>query len=95
MWVFVLDTFEMRPKRAKQQGFWKTMLLTGTLIHPLFLLGLWYLDAAHPGLIATVWNLMFVAFLIGLLEMVILGETVDRFIGSDATQDGTGPPASQ
>jgi hypothetical protein len=94
MAVFVLDTFEMRPNRAKQRRFWKVMLLTGVLVHPLLLFCLWRLDAVYPGLVRRWGPLFIVAILASILEMVILGETVDRLMGTEAQQDGTGPPAS-
>lgn len=92
MAVFVLDPFDARPQRAKQRGFWRAMLLSGVIVHPALLFGLWYLDSAHPNLVEGWVTLFTVAFVIAVVELVVLGEIVDRLRPSE--ERGDTPPAN-
>ena len=91
MLVFVLDPFEARPKRARQQGFWTIMLLSGVIVHPTLLFGLWYIDSAYPNLVEGWVALFTVAFVIAVIELVVLGEIVDRLRPSEPEEEGVPP----
>jgi hypothetical protein len=79
MFAFVLDPFEMHPQNVKQRWYWRIMLRSGALVHPLLLAGLWYLDATHPTFVEGTGTIFLVAFVIAIVEIVVLGNIVDRF----------------
>jgi hypothetical protein len=81
--VFVIGPFEVRKQRVNQPSFWKAMLRAGAVIHPIFLATVWYLDATHPAFVAGVGTLFFVAFLVSIVEAVVLETTVDHFRPED------------
>ncbi len=76
--AFVLNPFELQPQNVKQRWFWNAMLRSGAIVHPLFLAGLWFLDAMHPAFVEGTGTLFFVAIMVGALESVILSSIVDR-----------------
>ena len=78
MGAFVLNPFELQPQNVKQRWFWNAMLRSGAIVHPLFLAGLWYLDATHPTFVEGTGTLFLVAIMVGALESVILSSIVDR-----------------
>jgi hypothetical protein len=77
--VFVLNPFEMQKQDAKQRWFWQIMLRAGAVVHPLCLIGLWFLDATYPAFVTGTGTIFFMALVVAGGEMVILGETVERF----------------
>jgi hypothetical protein len=77
MGAFVLDPFELQPQNVKQRWFWKAMLRSGAIVHPLFLGGLWLLDSTYPTFVTGTGTLFFVAIIVGALESVILRSIVD------------------
>jgi hypothetical protein len=79
MIAFVIVPFETRQKDAKQRWFWKIMLWGGAVVHPPLMAGLWYVDATYPSFVTGTGTLIFVAFGIGVVEALVLGETADRF----------------
>ena len=93
MLVFVLDPFEVRPKRARQRGFWKPMLLSGMVVHPVLLSGLWYLDSRYHTLVEGTLTLFSVTCLFFAIELVVLGEIVDVLRPSETYEEGAPPMA--
>ncbi len=69
MGAFVLvNPFELQPQNVKQRWFWNAMLRSGAIVHPLFLAGLWYLDATHPTFVEGIGTLFLVAIMVGAPE---------------------------
>ena len=77
--VFVFYPFEMQVQSVKQWSFWKWMLRIGAVAHPLFLAGLWYVDVTYPVFVTGTGTVFFTAFVIGVIEAVVVGEMVDHF----------------
>jgi hypothetical protein len=77
--AFVLQPFEFRQKEVKQRWYWKIILCFGALIHPAFLVGLWFLDASHPTFVTGTATVIFMGFAIGTVEMIILDQIVDYY----------------
>jgi hypothetical protein len=90
MGTFVIVPFETRQEDVKQAWYWRIMLRTGALIHLPVLAGLWYVDATHPSFVTGTGTLIFVAFVIAVIEMVMVGEIVDRFRPTGESKPG--PP---
>jgi hypothetical protein len=61
----------------------KAIVVTVCVIHPLFLAVLWYLDESYPFLITGAGSVFVTAFIVGTIEMVVVGETTD-YIRRDA-----------
>jgi hypothetical protein len=76
--VFVFYPFEMQAQKVRQWSFWKQMLRIGTVAHLLLLSGLWYLDVAYPLFVTGTGTVFFTAFVIGVIEVVVVGEIMDR-----------------
>ncbi len=76
--VFVFYPFEMHPQVVRKWRFWNRLLRVGLGTHLLVLLGLWYLDSTFPVFVTETGALGFVGFVVGIIEMVIVGELVDR-----------------
>jgi hypothetical protein len=76
--VFVLNPFEFRQQDVKQRWFWKIILRTGAVIHPLLLIGLWFLDSTYPVFVTGTGTIFFMAFIVAMAEIIVLGETVRR-----------------
>ncbi len=77
--VFILDPFQMQKQYVRKWWYWRVMLRAGAVVHPLFLIGLWFLDKAYPELVTSSGDLFFMVSVIFVIEMIILGETVKRF----------------
>jgi hypothetical protein len=76
--VFVVYPFEMKVKNIKRWSFWKRMLQIGASAHLLLLTGLWFLDATYPVFVTGTGTVFFTAFVAGVIEMVVVGEILDR-----------------
>ncbi len=76
--VFVFYPFEMQAHNIKQWWFWKRMLGVGVVIHTLLLAGLWLLDVNFRIFVTGTGTVFFVGFVAGVIEMIALGEMVDR-----------------
>jgi hypothetical protein len=59
--------------------FLKAIFVTVCVIHPLFLAVLWYLDKSYPFLIIGAGSVFVTAFIVGAIEMVVVGETTNYF----------------
>jgi hypothetical protein len=90
MGTFAIVPFETRQQDVKQRWYWKFMLRAGSLVHMPMLACLWYIDATYPSFVTGTGTLIFVAFVIAVIEMVVLGEIVDRFRPS--VESGGAPP---
>jgi hypothetical protein len=67
----------MQAHNIKQWWFWKRMLYIGFVVHPLLLTGLWFLDLYYRIFVTGTGTVFFVGFVVGVFEMVAVGETVD------------------
>jgi hypothetical protein len=76
--VFLFYPFTIRRQNVKQWWFWKRMLLGAAVPHPLVLTGLWYVDSKYPVLVTGTGTVFFIAFVIGVIEVIVVGEIVDR-----------------
>jgi hypothetical protein len=76
--VFVFYPFEMQAHNIKQRWFWKRMLVVGAVVHVLVLAGLWSLDANFQIFVTGTGTVFFVGFVAGVIEMIAVGEMVDR-----------------
>lgn len=76
--VFVFYPFEMHPQLVRKWQFWSCLLRVGLGTHLLALLGLWYLDSTFPLFVTGTATLGFVGLVFGIIEVVIVGEIVDR-----------------
>lgn len=81
--VFVTTPFEFRKDQVKHRWFWKIMLEAGAIVHSVFLVGLWFLDARHPTFVIGTGTIFFVAFVVSVTEIVILGQIVKRYQPAD------------
>ena len=78
--VFVYEPFRNKKLEVKRWSFWKAMLMAGMPIHPLFLVGMWYLDRTYSSFVKGGATLFLLVFLATVLESIILGHFVDRFL---------------
>jgi hypothetical protein len=76
--VFVFYPYEMHPQLVRKWQFWNRLLRVGLGIHLLVLLGLWYLDSTFPALVMGTGTLGFVGLVVGIVEMIAVGEVVDH-----------------
>jgi hypothetical protein len=76
--VFVIYPFEMKARSLKDWSFWRRMLQVGVPVSVLFLLGLWLLDTHYPVFVTGIVAIAFTSFVVGVIEMILVGETVDR-----------------
>jgi hypothetical protein len=96
MAAFVYGPFEIHNQihNFREPWFWKSLLLAGGLVHPLFLIGLWYLDRTYPVFVTGTGTLGLVGFVVGVVEMVAVGEIVDRFRPPEQEGRPSLPPQS-
>jgi hypothetical protein len=94
MCVFVLQPYDFRQKDLKKRWYWKSMLIGGALIHPLFLGGLWFLDSRFPIFVGGSGTIFLMAILLGPLEGIILASIVKRFSPSGPIQSDASPTPS-
>lgn len=82
--AFVLQPFEFRKQDIKQRWFWKILLGAGAFVHPAFLVGLWFLDSRYPTFVTGTGTIFLMGFVVGIVEMIILDQTVQRYRPDDA-----------
>jgi hypothetical protein len=78
MEVFVINPVELQGEKIRQRGYWKGMILSGMVLHPLFLGSVWFLDSKYPVLIRGTGTLFFVAIMVGALESVTINPIAAR-----------------
>jgi hypothetical protein len=84
--VFALEPFRNKKLEVKKWWFWRAMLIGGIPIHPLFLYGMWYLDRTNTSFVNGAATLFLLVLVAGVLESIILGNVVNRFLPArDAT----------
>ena len=76
--VFVVYPFEMKARNLKEWSFWKRMLQVGVPVSVLFLSGLWVLESHYPIFVGGIVAVTFTSFVLGIVEMIVVGEIVDR-----------------
>ncbi len=81
--VFVFYPFEMKSLSLRQWFFWKQLLQVGITAHLIFLTGLWFLDDNYPIFVTGTGTVFLTAFVIGVIEMVVVGEILDRVHPTD------------
>jgi hypothetical protein len=89
--VFVFYPLEIQRKNITHWSFWNRMLQVGAVPHLLFLSGLWYLDATYPTFVAGTGTVFFTAFVVGVIEMVVVGEILDRSRPSKRGEENVPP----
>ena len=67
------------------------MLQIGAVAHILFLSGLLYLDVTYPTFVTGTGTVFFTAFVVGVIEMVVVGEIVDHFRSDERESGPTSP----
>jgi hypothetical protein len=77
--VFVDGPFRNQPEKARKWWFWKAMLQSGAVIHPIFLVGMWSLDVTYPSFVIGGATLFLLVFVASVLEAIILKSVVGRF----------------
>src|SRR6185437_3975148 len=74
--VFVVDPFEMRKKYVTQRWFWRIMLRAVVVVHPIILVGLWFLDKLHPVFVDGTGTIFLMAIVIAAAEIGVLAGIV-------------------
>ena len=77
--VFIVDPFEMRQEYVKQQWYWRIMLRAGLIVHPLVLIGLWFVDKSHSVFVDGTGTIFFMALVISVAETAILRQIVEHY----------------
>jgi len=77
--VFIDGPFRTQKQIVNQRWFWKGMLIGGIIVHPLFLIGIWYLDNTYPSFVVGTATLFLLVFITSVIESIIMGKMVDRF----------------
>ena len=83
--VFGLEIHKQRANLSKSWSI-KSTLITICLIHPLFLVIAWQLDATYPVLITGAGSIFVTGFVVGVIEMIVAGEITKRFRSLDADE---------
>jgi hypothetical protein len=78
--VFVYEPFRNRRLYVRRWWFWKAMIIGGIPIHSLFLGMMWHLDRTYSSFVVSGATLFLLVFVAGVLESIILGNFVNRFL---------------
>ena len=84
--VFLFYPFTIQPQNVRQKWFWKLLLQAGIMPHLLFLTGLWYFDVTYPNFTTTPGTVIFMAFVLGVIEMFVVSMIMDRLHPDDHSQ---------
>jgi hypothetical protein len=76
--VFVFQPFDTEEQNTKQRWFWKSMFKYGAIVHPLFLGGLFALDATYPTFVTGTGTIFFMVIVVSALESAILSKIVNQ-----------------
>lgn len=83
--VFVRDALRRQPGGVGRRRFWRAMLTTGAVAHPVVVAGVWYLDLWYRSFVTGGATLFLLVIVCSVVEAVTLRSAIAHFWPEDAS----------